>query len=154
MLYWIFDLDYTLYNLDKSLPFEYNKLHKDSILDNYLKLLPSEKIIFTNGTHEHGIRCLNKMVIKDNFKNIVARDTINDLKPNIISYIKMMFLCDIEHKDKCVFFEDSISNLIVAKKLGWITVLISKFPINHTSIDFCFPNIHYALGYFLSKIFK
>ena len=104
MLYWIFDLDYTLYNLDKSLPFEYNKLHKDSVLDNYLRLLPSEKIIFTNGTHEHGIRCLNKMVIKDNFKNIVARDTINDLKPNIISYIKMMFLCDIEHKDKCVFF--------------------------------------------------
>jgi putative hydrolase of the HAD superfamily len=152
MLYWIFDLDYTLYDLNKSINFNYNKLKKDEKLDKYLKLLPCKKILFTNGTYEHAIKSLNTIDIKGNFREIIARNTIGDLKPNLNSYIKMMFMCDINKKDKCVFFEDSLSNLIVAKKLGWITVLISKFSVNHNSVDFCFPTIHHALLYFLNKI--
>ena len=152
MLYWIFDLDYTLYDINKSLNFNYERLDKDIPLDTFLKLLPCKKIIFTNGTYDHAIKCLDIMDIKNNFESIIARNTISDLKPNMNAYIKMMFMCDIDKKDKCVFFEDSINNLIIAKKFGWITVLISKFSINNNSIDFCFPSVHYALRYFLTKI--
>ena len=63
-----------------------------------------------------------------------------------------MLLSGIYKKDKCVFFEDSLTNLLNAKKLGWITVLISPKKIDLIYVDFCFENIHKALMFFLKKI--
>ena len=40
MLYWIFDLDHTLYTLDKNAGFRYSLLEKNSQLDTQLKMLP------------------------------------------------------------------------------------------------------------------
>ena len=61
---------------------------------------------------------------------------------------------NINQEDKCVFFEDSVDNLIVAKDRGWITVLIGPNTTRnmHESVDFYFPNIYVALNYFNSKI--
>ena len=46
MLYWIFDLDHTLYTLDKNAGFSYSMLEKNSQLNAQLKVLPLKKIIF------------------------------------------------------------------------------------------------------------
>ena len=48
MLYWIFDLDYTLYQMPYKKKFNYNLLRNDPFLNKLLKKLPLEKIIFTN----------------------------------------------------------------------------------------------------------
>ena len=154
MLYWIFDLDYTLYDMPSDKDFNYKYLKNDFQLNYLLKKLPFKKFIFTNGTFNHGIVCLDKLNILNNFDKMIARDTINDLKPNISSFKQFINLTNIENKDKCVFFEDNIDNLIQAKNFGWITVLITKENIINENIDFQFSNIHVALNYFLSKINK
>ena len=154
MLYWIFDLDYTLYDLPIEIKFDYKLLKSDSQLDYLLKNLPSKKFIFTNGTFNHGLMCLDKMNIINNFDKLIARDTINDLKPNFSSYRQFIEMTNIKSRDKCVFFEDNVDNLIQAKNFGWITVLITKENVINENIDLQFPNIYVALNYFLSKINK
>ena len=152
MLYWIFDLDYTLYNLPYTNSFCYSMLNEDNILNLMLNDLPSQKLIFTNGTYKHCVTCLSKINISNNFSNIIARDIINDLKPNFSSYYKFIELNQINRNDLCIFFEDSIDNLIMAKNIGWITVLITNKLINNKNIDFQFPSIKIALNFFLKKI--
>ena len=113
MLYWIFDLDYTLYDLNKKDRFEYSYLEPDDYLNKCLNRLPCKKIVFTNGTLDHAYKCLERMSITNRFNKIIARDMIRCLKPDINAYKKTMLLCDIDLNDKCVFFEDSINNF------GW-----------------------------------
>jgi FMN phosphatase YigB (HAD superfamily) len=151
MLYWIFDLDQTLYQLKNNEMFEYSQLCKDEQLNYLLIMLPSYKYIFTNGTYNHGLLCLNKLKIKDNFTTIVSRDMIKTLKPEYNSYIRFMKLNNINNKDKCVFFDDLVDNLIAAKGFGWITILINQHRTVNNNIDFWFPNIYIALNFFVSK---
>ena len=155
MLYWVFDLDETLYDL-YGRRFNYNLLEKDSHLKMTLNTLPCKKIIFTNGTYGHAIDCLKRIGITNNFRQIVARDTINDLKPSKSSFLKFMQQTKIKRNDLCVFFEDSLSNLEEAKKLGWITVYIGRDNLKNYNYqpDFNFPNIQIALNFFIYHIFK
>ena len=152
MLYWIFDLDQTLYQLPSNMDFSYKALSKDNHLNYLLDKLPSTKIIFTNGTYNHGLTCLNKLDIKKHFKTIIARDTIKILKPEYNSYYRCMMVSGIQQTDKCVFFDDLPENLIAAKSCGWITVLINRNKYMDNNIDFWFPNIYIALNFFSSKI--
>ena len=152
MLYWIFDLDQTLYQLKSNTDFCYNNLCEDDQLNYLLIMLPSYKLIFTNGTYNHGIKCLDKLQIKKNFKSVVSRDMIKMLKPDYNSYLRFMKINNIKNSDKCVFFDDLPENLINAKGFGWITVLINNNKYVSSEIDFWFPNIHIALNYFTSKI--
>ena len=152
MLYWIFDLDQTLYQLPSNVDFNYKLLKKDDHLKYLLDKIPSTKIIFTNGTYKHGKICLNKIDIENNFKSIISRDKILTLKPEHDSYLRCMKLNNINNDDKCVFFDDLPDNLINAKSFGWITVLINRNKYIDEQIDFWFPNIYVALNYFLSKI--
>lgn len=162
MLYWVFDLDYTLYNLSKQEPFDYNKLKEDVEVTNYLRKFPLYKCIFTNGTHGHAVKSLQRLNMNNIFHHIEARDTLNGLKPDIHIYQKFMEECGITEKDTVVFFEDTITNLKIAKTLGWSTVLItgyesaefynSKFKEEFTYVDFMFPDIKNALSYFYNKL--
>ena len=155
MLFWVFDLDYTLYNLQKTTRFEYDLLKEDYELNYLLSMLPLKKAIFTNGTNFHAYKSTYLLNITDRFDYIYGRDDFNSLKPHINSFNNFKNLSKIENKDKVVFFEDTIENLIEAKKIGWITVLISfKKPQDMTSIDFYFENIHLALKYFIHHIYN
>ena len=148
MLYWIFDIDNTLYQIDKNM-FRYELLSKDKKLKDKIKSLPSKKLIFTNATMFHAYICLQRIDILNCFNGIVHRENIKDLKPNLSAYKKMMLLNSISLKDRCIFFDDSLINLISAKQFGWITVYINPNIINHQSIDYSFSNIHIALDYFI-----
>ena len=64
MLYWIFDLDNTLYQLRNNISFNYNLLTTDDQLNYLLMMLPSKKVIFTNGTYNHALKCMNSLNIK------------------------------------------------------------------------------------------
>ena len=154
MLYWIFDLDLTLYQLPQGVDFNYKHLKNDSQLKYLLSMLPCKKKIFTNGTYNHALVCLDKLGLENNFDQITARDTINDLKPNLSAFKSFMKKNKIKINDKCVFFDDQYDNIVASKKLGWITVFISSENILSEYVDFKFNNIHIALNYFLSKIIK
>ena len=150
MLYWIFDLDYTLYQMKNK--FSYAELKTDFLLNDMLSRLPCKRIIFTNAVLSHTKLCLHHIGITNKFDNIIHRDIIYDLKPNLTAFKKMMLLTGIKLTDKCIFFEDNLSNLIAAKRFGWITVYINRKIINHPSVDYSFSNIYVALQYFLSVI--
>ena len=151
MLYWIFDLDHTLYQIPEKKKFDYKFLDTNNNINNLLEQLPSKKLIFTNASYNHVYICLEILKI-NNLDKIVTRDDILTLKPLPNAFNRFIKKTDIVSTDKCIFFEDSINNLIRAKTYGWITVLISREPINSPFIDFCFPNIELALTYFLNLI--
>ncbi len=91
MLYWIFDLDHTLYSLDKNERFSYLRLNKNSQLETQLNLLPCRKILFTNGTIGHAIKSLERIGILHHFRNnIHARDTLNAMKPGLESFDRII----------------------------------------------------------------
>ena len=60
----------------------------------------------------------------------------------------------INDNDKVVFFEDSAENLVTAKSLGWITVLIGNKKPMISDVDFWFTDINQALNYFNNCIAK
>ena len=153
MLYWVFDLDFTLYQFPYGTSFSYKRLNNDSQLRYLLRKLPSQRLMFTNGTIFHADTCIETMNLNNCFHNVVARDSIQDLKPNTSAYQKFEVLNNINREDMCIFFEDTVENLIVAKDRGWITVLINPHNKSvHESIDFQFPNIYVALNYFNTAI--
>ena len=63
MLFWIFDLDYTLYQFPSHIKFDYKLLKSDNQLEYFINNLPCKKILFTNGNTSHAILCLKKMNI-------------------------------------------------------------------------------------------
>ena len=150
MVYWIFDLDYTLYNISKEFPFSYNLIKQN---DDYLALLisflPDQKIIFTNSNNNHCNLCLDIMNIKNKFGKIVTKDN-NYMKPDIRSYINFIKMNNIYNNDRCVFFEDTEVNLKFAKMFGWTTVFIGHIN-NKNYIDYSFNTIHDALEFFIRE---
>jgi len=154
MLHFVFDLDYTLYQTQSEGYFDYSQLKENKYLDFLLGNIPFNKIIFTNGTYSHALACLEIMKLKHHFPDhkIVARDTINDLKPNMESFDKFKKHQDIKNNDKVIFFEDSVENLLASKKIDWITIYIGKHNVSQfKSINKQFENIETALEFIIDK---
>lgn len=148
MIYWIFDLDNTLYQGTLE---SYDQLNNAPNLKNLITSLPGKKILFTNGTFGHAKSCLIAMQLHC-FDIIISRDMLNDLKPNFSSYLKMIKMCKINPEDKCIFFEDTVVNLIEARRFNWVTVLVNPIIINNVNVNYSFSNIYIALKYFLKII--
>tara|TARA_E500000178_G_C16652059_1_gene586837 strand:- start:170 stop:655 length:486 start_codon:yes stop_codon:yes gene_type:complete len=158
MLYWVFDVDHTLYQLPKNASFfSYSLLSPDPQLKYLLSTIPCKKLLFTNGTKGHGITTVETLSVKEKFpdKCIVGRDTLGGLlKPDINAFEEFIRLMNIKQNDKIVFFEDNAENLVTAKSLGWITVLIGNRKPMINDIDFWFIDINQALNYFHNCIAK
>lgn len=165
MLYWIFDLDDTLYQVKPTnktvyndLYLDYSFLKPDNKLEKLLKHLSGYRIIMTNSVHQHCRMVLDKLNITTCFNDIFDRNIVKQLKPHPITYIFLIKKLKIKKEDVCFFFDDSPVNLIMAKKFGWKTILITPNPWQyyegHQSIDFVFPNIHSAIIFFIKKMYK
>ena len=152
MLYWVFDLDQTLYQLPENKGFDYKLLRNDEHLGYLLKKLPCKKLMYTNGTLGHASISIDRLSLNNIFHNIEARDTLNSMKPNTESVKRFILKNRVQVNDKCVFFDDMPENLISSKNHNWITVLIRKENCPHEYIDFWFPNIYVALNYFIFRI--
>ena len=149
MLYLVFDLDHTLYQMED---FSYDKLKRNPYLKFLLDMISYKKLIFTNGTLGHAQLCLNLIDISDKFGGIVARDTIKDLKPFKSSYEKFIQVNNILPNDYVFFFEDSLDNLEMAKRFGWITFYIGPQSQTHLPfVDMSFKSIEDNLEYFIAK---
>jgi len=167
MFHWIFDLDDTLYQIKNEysqhkihdgLYVDYSFLKEDKKLKILLKCLLGNKIIMTNSIDKHCQMVLNKLNISSCFNETFDRTSMGHMKPHPITYINIIKKLKIHKKDTSIFFDDITVNLIMAKKFGWVTVLITpdprKYYEGHNSIDFVFPNIHHAIAYFVKKIHK
>lgn len=155
----IFDLDWTLYNRrdnidESSNEAYYNSFKRKPFLKNLLKELKEDIYIFTNGNTIHAVEVLTRLGLKELFPNerIISRDNIKYLKPHPIGYYKVIQDFKISRTDEVYFFEDTIQNLLMAKKLGWKTILISDHKTEYCNyIDYTFSHIEEALLFFLVK---
>ena len=136
MIYWIFDMDETLYDNGSQL-FSYSRLEKDTELINLINKLNGRKILFTNASHIHTNVVLDRLGLVSSFDLILDRDTVGVLKPNPDAFLKLIKWCSITKNDTCYFFEDNINNLIIGNTLGWQSVYINKsYPCSmNTLID-------------------
>ena len=154
---WIYDLDFTLYQLNPEEKFDYSLLNYNPLLNNNLKSLNGKKILFTNGNLLHTLSCIRKMKLENIFHKISCRE-LTGFKPNINSYMRLFKLANINFNETTYFFEDTIENLLIAKNLGWITILISpnrnirrNIKNNFPKIDYVFNDIIEATNFFLNK---
>ena len=182
MIYWIFDMDETLYQSKGK--FNYNSLRPNIELISLMKKLNGLKILFTNGTHQHANIVLDKIGLVSCFDLILDRNILNVMKPNPEAFLKLIKWCSITKNDTCYYFEDSITNLIIGSSLGWQTILINPYNNfnnnNNTNdnnnnnnkiitfdfiekgkkvkkratINYTFNNINNALKHFTSRINK
>ena len=164
MLHFIFDLDYTLYQNDNITgEFSYNDIKENTYLNTLLGKITYNKIIFTNATFHHAIKCLDIMKIRHHFPDnkIVARDTMNDFKPSESSFMKCMenqgigynplnFI--LKKNTNVIFFEDTKQNLIQSKKYNWVTIYIGKDDVSdEPTINRAFPTIEKSLEFIIEK---
>lgn len=150
---WVFDLDNTIYNTDN---LNYSNISNDNYLKCLLNNLEGNKYIFTNATLGHAEMVLNRLGVLDIFDNIIDRTEMQTLKPHKAAFNYFIENTNLNRNRETVFFEDTINNLITAKRdFGWITVLIlpqtssiSRTQKRSEYIDYTYRDIHTAVENF------
>tara|TARA_B100001093_G_scaffold235707_1_gene225927 strand:+ start:329 stop:910 length:582 start_codon:yes stop_codon:yes gene_type:complete len=105
---------------------ELSKIKKCSELDNKIKNLPGEKIIFTNGDFNWAKKMLKALGLEKNFHKIFDIIKANYIpKPKKRTYLNLIRDFNIL-PEKAIFFEDTEKNLEPAFKLGITTVHIDE----------------------------
>ena len=116
-------------------------LKKDEELISIFKNIKGDKIIFTNGYTPFAEKVLEILGIREFITEIIDIISIDFIpKPNIHGYIKIIKNFKISPSDS-IFFDDFYLNLIPAKSIGMITVLVNNKTIKNEYIDYCIPEI-------------
>jgi len=95
-------------------------------LDATLATLPQEKVVFTNASREHAEAVLKVLGVGHHFARIVdVRDMDFESKPQPSAYRR---ICQMLGRlpQECVLVEDNVRNLLPAKALGMVTVLVGE----------------------------
>ena len=138
-------------NPDEFLDFVHNidleNLKKNPTLHKMIKILPGEKIIYTNGERKYAKKVLDALGIKDLFKDIWDIKSSNFIPKPEINPLKNYLFERSFKAEKCVYFEDLKKNLLTGHQLGITTIHISNEASNESDfyIDFRFKTIISAL---------
>ncbi len=99
-------------------------VHPDRELARALERIPQKKIVLTNASRAHATRVLRALGVERFFDRIVD---IADLgyvnKPRPEAYRRALRILGAEGPE-CVLVEDNVRNLLPAKALGMVTVLV------------------------------
>ncbi len=120
--------DYLAYVHD--IPLE-NYIGPNDKLDKVLAEIETEKAIFTNASAEHACRVLAILGIERHFSHIIdVRATGYIAKPDPEAYHRALAISGATG-DECLLVDDRVPNLVTAKELGMITVLVSNEKAAH-----------------------
>jgi putative hydrolase of the HAD superfamily len=90
-----------------------------------IRSLPGEKILFTNGPRHYANAMLLALGIADCFTAVVSVEDADFMpKPQIQPYRRLLARYRLNPR-QCIFVEDTLENLMTAKRLGMKTVWIS-----------------------------
>ncbi len=96
----------------------------DEALDRMLGRIKLRKVIFTNADAPHAGRVLNRLGIAHHFEQTIDIRALEFIvKPDRQAYEKVLRQIGAR-PDECVFVEDSLLNLLPARKMGMTTVLL------------------------------
>ncbi len=100
----------------------------DPELDRMLERLKLRKIIFTNADAGHARRVLSRLGIIRHFESIIDIHLLEFVnKPDRRAYLRAMEFTS-GRPEECVLIEDSLSNIVPARKLGMTTVMVGAMP--------------------------
>lgn len=159
MIYWIFDMDETLYRIPPGLKFSYNFINHDPELCFLINHLPGIKILFTNGTRPHAITVLARMRLSNSFHLVFDRNYLQTMKPDPVAFKKVCNSLSINpKKDICFFFDDLLHNMKASNQFGWNNIHIdpnyNTVILNHPEnyIKHGFPTLKLSLIYYLKRL--
>jgi len=93
-------------------------------LDGMLERLPLDKVIFSNADEPHVRRVLAQLGISRHFSQIIHIHALGFInKPDLRAYHKALSFISARAQE-CLFVDDSAVNLLPARELGMVTVLI------------------------------
>jgi putative hydrolase of the HAD superfamily/pyrimidine and pyridine-specific 5'-nucleotidase len=85
------------------------------------------KYAFTASVREHAIRCLEALGIADLFVGIIDCKTCDlETKHSQHSFETAMRVAGVEDPEQCLFFDDNLTNIEAARKIGWRSVLVGR----------------------------
>ena len=117
------------------------EVHPMPQLKTTLQRLPGNKILFTNGPQSYARAMLSALDIDRFFMGIAAIDTVKlTPKPIPKAYHQMLRQFRLQAKH-CIMVEDSIDNLVTAKKLGMQTVWLRGGMRGHPAADRCISQL-------------
>ncbi len=127
------------------LPTLRQELHPMPRLKSTLARLAGKKYLFTNGPLSYAEMMLDTLGITDHFAGIAAIDTVKlQPKPHLAAFRQMLRQFALSATE-CVMVEDSIDNLVSAKKLGMSTVWLRAHHHQHPAADYCIRHLHQLL---------
>jgi putative hydrolase of the HAD superfamily len=101
-----------------------NFVGPDPELDAALARIPWRLSIFTNASEEHARRVLAALGVSRHFGHIFDVAALGyEGKPAVLAYLKVLGVLS-RTPNQCVMVDDSMSNLLPAKGLGLVTVLV------------------------------
>ena len=104
-------------------------------LRHVLKALPGRKVVFSNAPQHYAHAVLKLLRVDDLFDDVMAVEhTRYRPKPDSFGFMRLMK----KHRVKaaqCVMVEDSLENLLAAKRLGMHTVWVSAGNKNAPYVD-------------------
>lgn len=117
-------------------------LHPDPALNGMLARLPLQKTIFTNADAPHAQRVLNRLGIARHFPRIIDIHTLEFVnKPKPEAYVRALQLIGASASE-CLFADDALRNLLPAREIGMLTVLVGGEPTQPpATVDYHIPNI-------------
>lgn len=99
------------------------------LLNRFLSSIPQKKAIFTNADHWHANRVLDALDIRMFFDEIVDILDIQPFcKPMPEAFEIAFRKLGVDKPSSCLFVDDSLRNISVAKSLGLQTVWVSDNP--------------------------
>jgi putative hydrolase of the HAD superfamily len=93
-------------------------------LDGMLARLPLRKVIFTNADAPHAERVMACLGVSRHFERIIDIQALEfQNKPDAAAYRKALEFLSAR-PDECLFVDDSLNNLLPAREMGMLTVLV------------------------------
>ena len=97
-------------------------------LDGMLERLELRKIIFTNADAGHARRVLSRLGIIRHFESIIDIHLLEFVnKPDPRAYFRALEFSSAR-PEECILIEDSLANILPARKLGMTTVMVGGAP--------------------------
>jgi putative hydrolase of the HAD superfamily len=112
-------------------------------LDNMLGAIPLRKVVFTNSDVPHSERVLAMLQVRHHFESIIdILATKYKSKPDPLAYQQALNLLGVRGQ-QCIMVEDSARNLIPAKDMGMMTILVGE-QTPSSAVDYVVPTIFHV----------
>ena len=123
------------------LPVE-NFLRPAPRLREILLSLPQSCWVFTNASAGHAVRVLEVLGVRDCFAGVIDIFALQfACKPEAEAYWRALTIAGETDPRQAVLFEDSLRNIVPARKLGFTTVLVGSNGSTENAADYTLPSL-------------